>query len=96
MPIYEYKCIKCEKILEQLVKISQKFLSPLCFNENCNGEQTERIVSQTSFKLEGEGWYKDGYTKRDSTKNLQSRADDLKSQLNQTKREFKEKSKANK
>jgi putative FmdB family regulatory protein len=97
MPIYEYKCIKCGKILEQFVKMSSKIKNPLCFNDECDGYETERIVSQTSFKLNGEGWYKDGYSKQsDSTKNLQAHSNDLRSQLNKTKQSLKEKAKAGK
>ena len=90
MPIYEYKCIKCGKILEHFIKNINKTLSPLCFDECCNGEQTERIVSSTSFQLKGGGWYKDGYTKHgDTTKSIQARTKDLKSELNKTKKVLK-------
>ena len=35
---------------------------PVCSNK------AERILSLGSFHLKGSGWYKDGYGKRDSTK----------------------------
>ena len=90
MPIYEYKCIKCGKVLEHFIKNIKKTLNPLCFGESCNGEPTERIVSGASFQLKGGGWYKDGYTKRgDTTKNIEARTRDLKSELNKTKKDLK-------
>ena len=65
MPLYDFKCIDCEYIFE----IRQKYDDPNPVCEECNG-LTERLITNTSFILKGEGWYKDGYTK------LNSQADD--------------------
>jgi putative FmdB family regulatory protein len=62
MPIYEYTCKSCGKIFEKLQKINDK---PAISCPNC-GKTVKRIISQTSFSLKGEGWYKDGYTSKNN------------------------------
>lgn len=59
MPIYEYCCRGCGKKFERLQKIFDK---PVTSCPKC-GKKVERLISQTSFALKGEGWYKDGYAK---------------------------------
>ena len=71
MPIYEYKCLKCGHIFEKMGKVNEP--APKCvlavetshkkLLERCDGE-TKRLVSKSSFQLKGEGWYKDGYSKK--------------------------------
>lgn len=60
MPIYEYFCKTCKKNFEYLQKISDK---PLSKCPDC-GKKIKRLISQTSFTLKGDGWYKDGYGKK--------------------------------
>ena len=62
MPIYEYRCIKCNKILEFIQSINDDPLTedPSCLEKPC---QLKKQISNTSFKLKGDGWYKDGYSK---------------------------------
>jgi len=57
MPIYEYKCKKCQKLFEYLQKFSD---DPIEECEQCSG-QLEKQLSTTSFSLKGSGWFKDGY-----------------------------------
>jgi putative FmdB family regulatory protein len=59
MPIYEYRCKKCEHKFEKLVKLG--VLPPFC--PKCEGE-TEKLVSRGNFALKGGGWFKDGYSKK--------------------------------
>lgn len=58
MPIYEYRCLNCEKKHEVIQKFSD---DPLETCPNCGGELT-KIISNTSFVLKGSGWYSDGYS----------------------------------
>jgi len=60
MPIYEYRCPKCKKIVELQQSIKEK-VAPLCCEEDCNIEM-EPLISMTSFALKGSGWAKDGYS----------------------------------
>ncbi|PIR21000.1 MAG: FmdB family transcriptional regulator [Deltaproteobacteria bacterium CG11_big_fil_rev_8_21_14_0_20_47_16] len=59
MPIYEYTCQSCHHHFEEIQKISDPVVMacPKC------GKDASRQISQTSFSLKGEGWYKDGYAK---------------------------------
>lgn len=59
MPIYEYFCTGCGNKFERLQKITDKPVSPC---PQC-GKKAKRLISQTSFALKGEGWYKNGYAK---------------------------------
>lgn len=59
MPLYDFKCIVCDCVLERRQKHEEP--NPDC--EEC-GNPTERLITNTSFVLKGEGWYKDGYSKK--------------------------------
>jgi putative FmdB family regulatory protein len=58
MPIYEYCCQKCKTIEEEMFPITNFPLTILC--KECGGNAF-KIISKTSFKLEGGGWASDGY-----------------------------------
>ncbi len=64
MPIYEYACKKCGKVVEVFQKVNDP---PPKSCEKCGGK-LGRVISHTSFQLKGGGWYKDLYssTKPDS------------------------------
>jgi putative FmdB family regulatory protein len=54
MPIYEYKCQKCEQCIELLQKISDP---PETDCPHCGKATLLKQVSNTSFRLTGDGWY---------------------------------------
>jgi len=54
MPIYEYKCQQCDEHIELLQKISDK---PATDCPNCGASSLQKQISNTSFRLTGEGWY---------------------------------------
>jgi putative FmdB family regulatory protein len=60
MPIYEYKCQKCEKEFEELQGITDPPVSLCPF---CNGPVT-KLLSLSSFHLKGSGWYTTDYGNR--------------------------------
>ena len=64
MPIYEYECEKCGRVLEAY----QKFSDPALRNcKACSGK-LHKLVSQSSFHLKGTGWYVTDYgNKRSDT-----------------------------
>jgi putative FmdB family regulatory protein len=62
MPIYEYRCNSCERIIEVLQKFSDK---PLTRCPSCSGRIT-RLISNCSFHLKGTGWYVTDYKKGDT------------------------------
>ena len=61
MPIYEYECPTCEKVLEVQQRISD---DPLSTCPDCGGK-VKKLVSMSSFHLKGGGWYSDGYSSKD-------------------------------
>jgi putative FmdB family regulatory protein len=53
MPIYEYRCRKCEKIFEKYVKVTDGGESVTC--PSCGGKKPERILSSFSSSKSSEG-----------------------------------------
>ena len=65
MPIYEFRCTECDEISEEMLSFKDKTKTikcPIC------GSRSEKILSLGSFHLKGSGWYKDGYGKRNPSK----------------------------
>ncbi len=58
MPIYEYECQACEKIFEVQQRMTE---DPLKTCPQCEGE-LKKLISASSFRLKGGGWYSDGYS----------------------------------
>ena len=54
MPIYEYQCGECGHRLEALQKISD---TPLKDCPHCHEAGLVRLISASSFRLKGGGWY---------------------------------------
>jgi putative FmdB family regulatory protein len=57
MPLYEYSCHRCGKIIEKLQRFSDP---PLTVHEDCGGE-LEKLISRSAFQLKGSGWYATDY-----------------------------------
>ena len=57
MPIYEYRCRKCNKEFEVVQSISDPELKSCRF---CKGPVT-KLMSVSSFHLKGSGWYVTDY-----------------------------------
>jgi len=66
MPIYEYRCKKCGRIQE----VIQKFSDPPMTNcKECGAAGSlERLMSLSSFRLKGSGWYLTDYARKDKQK----------------------------
>lgn len=61
MPIYEYECESCGKVLEYM----QKFSDPSPDKCECGG-RLHKLISNSSFHLKGTGWYVTDYKNKDS------------------------------
>lgn len=61
MPIYEYHCEKCDKVVEVFQKISDEALTvcPACEE----GGSVRKLISRSSFQLKGSGWYATDYAR---------------------------------
>ncbi len=62
MPIYEYQCKNCGFTFEQLQKVTDK---PLKECPECHKPALYKLVSPTSFKLKGNGWYVTDFKKEE-------------------------------
>jgi putative FmdB family regulatory protein len=58
MPIYEFVCESCGRIVERLQKVSDP---PPKECPECGGKMA-KIMSRNSFQLKGGGWYRDLYS----------------------------------
>lgn len=58
MPLYEYKCPKCNHVFEKNQKVNDP--KPPC--PKCSAQDVEKLLGTGgNFHLKGGGWYKDGY-----------------------------------
>ncbi|MBC7357084.1 MAG: zinc ribbon domain-containing protein [Desulfacinum sp.] len=51
MPIYEFRCVRCDHIQEVLVSSSSAPVEMKC--EKCQGEELERVLSRVSYMMGG-------------------------------------------
>ena len=63
MPIYEFVCESCGRLVERLQKLSDP---PPESCPECGGKMA-KIMSRNSFQLKGGGWYRDLYSKGGGT-----------------------------
>lgn len=54
MPIYEYRCESCGNEIEKIQKISEPALTDC---PECGKPALKKMVSASSFRLKGSGWY---------------------------------------
>jgi putative FmdB family regulatory protein len=65
MPIYEFECSSCGHHLEAMLKVSEK---PPQKCPKCENGKLKKVMSSTSFVLQGSGWYTTDYKKKSSEK----------------------------
>lgn len=63
MPLYEYRCQKCEKTFEVRQKFSDE---PLQNHDGCGGAVV-RLLSAPGLKFNGTGWYITDYARSGSS-----------------------------
>jgi len=65
MPIYEYKCSKCQTIKEEILKVPDDIIV------TCNtcGIPMKKLISTSNFLLKGSGWYATERRKEEARKN---------------------------
>lgn len=65
MPLYEYRCGKCQAIME----VIQSFTDPApkkC--ATCGAARPTKLISRSGFVLKGSGWYQSDYKPAPSSK----------------------------
>lgn len=60
MPLYEYQCADCGKVLEAIQKFSDE---PLSECPDCGGS-LERLLSAPAIQFKGSGWYITDYARK--------------------------------
>ena len=60
MPIYDFKCNNCQNTFNLLLPVNSKADCEEC------GQPAERLIGNSAFILNGGGWFKDGYTSKDT------------------------------
>lgn len=60
MPIYEYQCAACGRIVEKWQKLSEP---PLTVCPQCGGSLS-KLISHSAFHLKGSGWYVSDYASK--------------------------------
>jgi putative FmdB family regulatory protein len=81
MPLYEYRCHRCEKTFE----LRQKFAeAPLTVHEGCGGE-VERIIFPSALQFKGSGFYVNDYGRGKSRRTNGSNANAKSESKNESK-----------
>lgn len=62
MPVYEYQCETCKKVVEVLYISIPKEGEEVNTCIECDGNM-KKLVSQSSFALKGDCWMRDGYSR---------------------------------
>jgi len=72
MPIYEYQCAACGRVVEKWQKISEE---PLSTCPSCGGELS-KLISNCAFHLKGSGWYVTDYSGKMQSANMAGSSSD--------------------
>lgn len=62
MPLYEYRCDRCDEIFEVMQKFSD---APLATHDKCGGP-VQRLISVPAIQFKGTGWYVTDYARAGS------------------------------
>lgn len=90
MPLYEYKCKKCGKVMEKIRKFSDP---PLTVHEGCGGE-LDQLLSSPAIQFKGAGWYVTDYAKKSSVASGNSSSDSSSASESSEKKESKAEAKS--
>ena len=63
MPIFDYQCLQCAHIIEDVL---QKFDEDLKYCPECGAEDMRKLLGAANFQLKGDGWYKPSPTNEKS------------------------------
>lgn len=55
MPIYEFECVNCGKMIERI--FSFDFSNIVKLNCDCGSKMKKVQISKSDFHLKGDGWY---------------------------------------
>jgi len=64
VPLYEYKCLKCNRLTEKIEPVNGPHLKKC---PHCGGK-VEAQISASAIQFKGSGWYVNDYPKKSSGK----------------------------
>ena len=64
MPLYTYRCAHCGHTDEFIIDVKKRNKKFPCEQDPCTGVMQRDGTDASSFKLKGDCWYKDGYTRK--------------------------------
>jgi putative FmdB family regulatory protein len=62
LPLYEYRCLKCDAHFEKIQKFSDP---PITTCDACGG-RLEQLLSSPAIQFKGSGWYITDYARKSS------------------------------
>jgi putative FmdB family regulatory protein len=62
LPLYEYRCLKCDRHTEKIEKVDGPFLKKC---PHCGGKM-ESVITAPAIQFKGTGWYVTDYGKKTS------------------------------
>ena len=62
MPLYEYRCLKCDRHTDKIEKVDGPHLKKC---PHCGGK-VESVITAPSIQFKGSGWYVNDYGKKTS------------------------------
>jgi putative FmdB family regulatory protein len=62
VPLYEYKCLECGRLMERIEKVAGPHLKRC---SHCGG-QVERLLGTPALQFKGAGWYVTDYARKTS------------------------------
>jgi putative FmdB family regulatory protein len=71
MPIYEFRCKKCNEHIEVLQRLSDKLPSKC---RKCGG-RLEKLMSAPAIQFKGQGWYITDYARKGSKSERDSKSE---------------------
>jgi putative FmdB family regulatory protein len=92
MPLYEYQCKKCKHRFEKIQQFSDE---PIKKCPECGG-QVEKLLSASSVRFKGSGWYVTDYPKKGAAAHAASSEGDAGSKDAKGTKEMKESKKDDK
>ena len=70
MPIFEFSCTKCSFITEKIVQLNsaneEEYTTIVEPCPKCGNNTFNKIMSSSSFRLKGDCWASDGYSKKEN------------------------------
>jgi putative FmdB family regulatory protein len=81
LPLYEYRCRKCGKVVEKIQKFSDPLLKTC---ESCGGK-LEQVISAPAFQFKGTGWYVTDYARKSLSESSSPKSDGASSKTSESK-----------